>query len=187
MVGKGRRKGYVLFSRGFGASGPGTPRGGVYDVTGAGDTVIAILATALAAGSDLIQATQIANLAAGIVVRKLGTATTSVKEIQAEMLKHTPLKRGVTDEKSLLKLIQQAKAADEKIVMTNGCFDILHAGHVAYLSRAAVLGDRLIVAVNSDDSVRQLKGSDRPINGVMQRMAVLSALAALRVETGAGK
>ena len=169
-------KGMVLFRRDLEPFVQATHAREVYDVTGAGDTVIATLATALAAGSDLIQATQIANLAAGIVVRKLGTATTSVKEIQSEMLQHTPLKRGVTDEKSLLKLIQQAKAADEKIVMTNGCFDILHAGHVAYLSKAAELGDRLIVAVNSDNSVKQLKGADRPINGVMQRMAVLSAL-----------
>ena len=169
-------KGMVLFQRDSEPFVQVTHAREVYDVTGAGDTVIATLAAALAAGSDLMQATQIANLAAGIVVRKLGTATTSVKEIQSEMLKHTPLKRGVTDEKSLLELIQKAKAADEKIVMTNGCFDILHAGHVAYLSKAAALGDRLIVAVNSDQSVKQLKGSGRPINNVMQRMAVLSAL-----------
>jgi len=169
-------KGMVLFQPNSEIFVQATHARDVYDVTGAGDTVIATLATALAAGSDLVQATQIANLAAGIVVRKLGTATTSIKEIQSEMLKHAPLKRGVTDEKSLLELIQKAKASDEKIVMTNGCFDILHAGHVAYLSKAADLGDRLIVAVNTDESVRQLKGSDRPINGVMQRMAVLSGL-----------
>jgi len=169
-------KGMVLFQRDTDPYVQATHASEVYDVTGAGDTVIAALATALAAGSDLIQATKIANLAAGIVVRKLGTATTTVKEIQSEMLKHAPLKRGVTDEKSLLELIQKAKAADEKIVMTNGCFDILHAGHVAYLSKAAALGDRLIVAVNSDESVKQLKGPDRPINNLMQRMAVLSAL-----------
>ena len=169
-------KGMVLFQRESEPFVQATHAREVYDVTGAGDTVIATLAAALAAGSDLMQATQIANLAAGIVVRKLGTATTTVKEIQSEMLKHAPLKRGVTDEKSLLELIQKAKAADEKIVMTNGCFDILHAGHVAYLSKAAELGDRLIVAVNSDQSVKQLKGPDRPINNVMQRMAVLSAL-----------
>jgi len=169
-------KGMVLFQRDSEPFIQATHAREVYDVTGAGDTVIATLATALAAGCDLVQATQIANLAAGIVVRKLGTATTSVKEIQSEMLKHAPLRRGVIDEKSLLELIQKAKAADEKIVMTNGCFDILHAGHVAYLSKAAELGDRLIVAVNSDQSVKQLKGSGRPINSVMQRMAVLSAL-----------
>jgi len=169
-------KGMVLFQRDLEPFIQATHAREVYDVTGAGDTVIATLATALAAGSDLVEATQIANLAAGIVVRKLGTATTSVKEIQSEMLKHAPLKRGVTDENSLLDLIQEAKAADERIVMTNGCFDILHAGHVAYLSNAAELGDRLVVAVNTDESVKQLKGPDRPINNVMQRMAVLSGL-----------
>ncbi len=169
-------KGMVLFQRDADPFVQATHAREVYDVTGAGDTVIAALAAALAAGSDLVQATQIANLAAGLVVRKLGTATTSVKEIQSEMLKHTPLKRGVTDEESLLELIQKAKAANEKIVMTNGCFDLLHAGHAAYLSTAAELGDRLIVAVNSDESVKQLKGPDRPINSLMQRMAVLSAL-----------
>ena len=169
-------KGMVLFQRGANPFVQATHAREVYDVTGAGDTVIATLATALAAGSDLVQATQIANLAAGLVVRKLGTATTSVREIQSEMLKHAPLKRGVTDEESLLELIQKSKAANEKIVMTNGCFDLLHAGHAAYLSTAAELGDRLIVAVNSDESVKQLKGPDRPINNLMQRMAVLSAL-----------
>jgi D-beta-D-heptose 7-phosphate kinase/D-beta-D-heptose 1-phosphate adenosyltransferase len=169
-------KGMVLFQRDTEPYVQATQASEVYDVTGAGDTVIATVAAALAAGSDLIQATQIANLAAGLVVRKLGTATTSVKEIQSEMLKHAPLKRGVTDEESLLELIKKAKAADEKILMTNGCFDLLHAGHAAYLSTAAGLGDRLIVAVNSDESVKQLKGPDRPINNLMQRMAVLSAL-----------
>ena len=169
-------KGMVLFQRDCEPFVQATHAREVYDVTGAGDTVIATMATALAAGSDLVEATQIANLAAGLVVRKLGTATTSVKEIQSEMLKHAPLKRGVMDEDSLLHLIQEAKAADERIVMTNGCFDILHAGHVAYLSKAAELGDRLVVAVNTDESVRQLKGPDRPINTVMQRMAVLSGL-----------
>ncbi|MCH8106557.1 MAG: D-glycero-beta-D-manno-heptose 1-phosphate adenylyltransferase, partial [Proteobacteria bacterium] len=100
----------------------------------------------------------------------------SIEEIQLEMLKHTPLERGIIDEPALLESLQKAKAAGEKIVMTNGCFDILHAGHVAYLARAAELGDRLIVAINSDESVKRLKGPDRPINSVLPRMAVISAL-----------
>ena len=169
-------KGMVLFQRDETPFIQETRAREVYDVTGAGDTVIAALATALAAGCSLIESTQIANLAAGIVVRKLGTATTNRKEIQSEMIKHTPLERGVSDEDDLLELLQKAKAVGEKIVMTNGCFDILHAGHVAYLAMAAELGDRLIVAVNTDESVKQLKGPERPINAVMQRMAVLSAL-----------
>ncbi len=169
-------KGMVLFQRGEAPFIQETRAREVFDVTGAGDTVIGTLAAALAAGSSLIEATQIANLAAGIVVRKMGTATTTVAEIQSEMLKHTPLERGVSDESNLISLIQKAKDSGERIVMTNGCFDILHAGHVAYLALAAELGDRLIVAVNSDDSVKRLKGEDRPINTLMQRMVVLSGL-----------
>ena len=92
------------------------------------------------------------------------------------MLEHTPLVRGVTAEDKLIQLLEQAKAAGERVVMTNGCFDILHAGHVAYLSQAAELGDRLIVAVNDDASVKRLKGPERPVNDLMQRMAVLSGL-----------
>ena len=169
-------KGMVLFQRGEEPFIQPTRAREVYDVTGAGDTVIATLATSMAADCNLIEATQLANLAAGIVVGIMGTATATIKGIQAEMLRHTPLKRGVTTEAELLESIQKAKAAGERIVMTNGCFDILHAGHVAYLAQAAELGDRLIVAVNSDDSVKRLKGEDRPINSLMQRMAVLSAL-----------
>lgn len=169
-------KGMVLFERDEPPFVQSTRAREVYDVTGAGDTVIGTLATSLAAGCNLVEATQLANLAAGIVVGIMGTATASIKGIQAEMLRHTPLQRGVIDESQLLETIQKAKNAGEKIVMTNGCFDILHAGHVAYLAQAAELGDRLIVAVNTDDSVRRLKGADRPINTDMQRMAVLSAL-----------
>ena len=169
-------KGMVLFQRDAEPFIQPTRAREVYDVTGAGDTVIATLATALAAGQNLVEATQLANLAAGIVVAKVGTATTSIQELQSAMLEHAPLQRGVVEEDHLVQLIQQAKSAGERIVMTNGCFDILHAGHVAYLSQASEQGDRLIVAVNSDDSVKRLKGPERPVNGLMQRMAVLSGL-----------
>jgi D-beta-D-heptose 7-phosphate kinase/D-beta-D-heptose 1-phosphate adenosyltransferase len=84
---------------------------------------------------------------------------------------------GIVSEEELLKIIARAKAHDEKIIMTNGCFDLLHAGHVTYLQAAKALGDRLIVAVNSDESVKQLKGDSRPINGLQERMTVLAALA----------
>lgn len=148
----------------------------VFDVTGAGDTVISTLAAALAAGCPWPEATQLANVAAGVVVGKLGTATVSVAEL-AEAL-HGPRARhhgGVSLEELLL-LVQQARAAGEKIVLTNGCFDILHAGHVHYLQQARELGDRLVVLVNSDASVRRLKGESRPVNPLEQRMAVLAAL-----------
>lgn len=148
----------------------------VYDVTGAGDTVISALAAALAAGEDLVQATAIANLAAGIVVGKLGTATVSAPELRRALQQYSALGRGVVSEAQLLAAVEQARGCGETLVMTNGCFDILHAGHVAYLQEARRLGDRLIVAVNDDDSVRRLKGTTRPINSLDHRMAVLAAL-----------
>ena len=148
----------------------------VYDVTGAGDTVISALAAALAAGEDLAEATAFANLAAGIVVGKLGTATVSIPEIRRALHEEGVVERGVLSEAQLLAAVEQARARGERVVMTNGCFDILHAGHVAYLEEARRLGDRLIVAVNDDDSVRRLKGATRPINALDHRMAVLAAL-----------
>jgi D-beta-D-heptose 7-phosphate kinase/D-beta-D-heptose 1-phosphate adenosyltransferase len=148
----------------------------VYDVTGAGDTVIAGLAASMAAGQSAEQAMAIANLAAGIVVGKLGTATASVAELRRALQSQQAGSRGSMDEDSLLQIIEDARAHGEKIVMTNGCFDILHAGHVGYLEAARKLGDRLIVAVNDDDSVRRLKGEERPINPLEQRMAVLAGL-----------
>lgn len=148
----------------------------VFDVTGAGDTVIAVLAAALAAGEELAEATALANLAAGIVVAKLGTATVSVAELRQAMREPGASERGVVDEERLLRLVREARAHGERVVMTNGCFDILHAGHVHYLAQAAGYGDRLVVAVNDDGSVRRLKGAERPINSLAQRMAVLAAL-----------
>ncbi len=148
----------------------------VFDVTGAGDTVIAALAAGVAAGMDLAEATALSNLAAGIVVGKLGTATVTPAELHIALHDESQLGRGVMDETSLLQVVKQAKARGEKIVMTNGCFDILHPGHVSYLQKARRLGDRLIIAVNDDASVKRLKGKERPINTLDRRMAVLAAL-----------
>lgn len=148
----------------------------VFDVTGAGDTVIGVLAAALAAGEELAEATALANVAAGIVVGKLGTATVSVPEIRRALSSRREAGYGVMSEEQLLIAVEDARAQGECVVMTNGCFDILHAGHVRYLAEARKLGDRLIVAVNDDDSVRRLKGPGRPINPVDRRMAVLAAL-----------
>lgn len=148
----------------------------VYDVTGAGDTVISVLAAAVAAGEDLAHATALANIAAGIVVGKLGTATVSVPEIRRALHEDGVVERGILSEEQLLSAVEQARIRGESVVMTNGCFDILHAGHVAYLQEARRLGERLIVAVNDDDSVRRLKGATRPINPLDHRMAVLAAL-----------
>ena len=148
----------------------------VFDVTGAGDTVIGTLASALAAGSKIEDAVALANTAAGIVVVKLGTATVSAHELRRKLRTMGATGSGTMSEQQLSIVIEEAKAHGEKIVMTNGCFDILHAGHVAYLQQAKALGDRLIVAVNSDNSVRQLKGEGRPVNPCDRRMSVLSAL-----------
>ncbi len=155
----------------------------VFDVTGAGDTVIGVLAAALAAGMALPEATALANVAAGIVVGKLGAATVSPQELRAAIAAQNRSARdtptGVLDETELLTWVRHAKANGEKIVMTNGCFDILHAGHVTYLQQARALGDRLIVAVNDDASVARLKGASRPINPLVQRMTVLVGLRAV--------
>jgi len=149
----------------------------VFDVTGAGDTVLAVMALGVAVDKPLTEAMYLANLAGGIVVGKLGTATLSIMELTRAMHGERGSQYGIVSEDEMALLIKQAKANDERIIMTNGCFDLLHAGHVTYLQQAKALGDRLIVAVNSDASVRQLKGDSRPINGLQERMAVLSALA----------
>lgn len=146
----------------------------VYDVTGAGDTVISVLAACLAAGEDWINATAFANLAAGLVVGKLGAATVTTTELHDAL--HSPRDGIQTSVIDLQQAVQSAKVQGETIVMTNGCFDILHAGHVAYLQKARQLGDRLIVAVNDDESVKRLKGHSRPINPLSHRLAVLNAL-----------
>jgi len=148
----------------------------VFDVTGAGDTVIATLAISLAAGESKSNAVKLANAAASVVVGKLGTATLSCAELAEALRPVHDENTGIISEAHLLEAVALAKQRGETIVMTNGCFDILHAGHVQYLTEAKKLGDRLIVAVNSDSSVKQLKGEGRPVNTLDQRMAVLSGL-----------
>ncbi len=150
----------------------------VYDVTGAGDTVIAVLAAALASGEKLEHAVALSNIAAGIVVGKLGTATVSAPELRRALARDGS-GRGAMSVEQLLVVLDEARALGERIVFTNGCFDILHAGHVGYLEQARQLGDRLIVAVNDDGSVTRLKGPGRPVNPVERRMAVLAGLEAV--------
>ena len=151
----------------------------VFDVTGAGDTVIAVVAAAVAAGSGMAQAAALANIAAGIVVGKLGTAAVSMPELRRAVLRDQGLGRGALSLEQLQIAVADARSQGERLVFTNGCFDILHAGHVTYLEQARKLGERLVVAVNSDDSVRQLKGPGRPINPADRRMAVLAGLEAV--------
>ena len=151
----------------------------VFDVTGAGDTVIGVLATVLAAGNSLEEACFLANAAAGVVVAKLGTSTVSTVELENAVHGRSETGFGVMTEDELKLAVEQARRRGEKVVMTNGIFDILHAGHVSYLANARKLGDRLIVAVNSDASTKRLKGETRPVNPLAQRMAVLAALGAV--------
>lgn len=151
----------------------------VFDVTGAGDTVISVLAASLAAGDGLADSTALANLAAGLVVGKLGTAAISGPEMRRAILAELNSGRGVMTADQLKIAVQDAKDHGESIVFTNGCFDIIHAGHVGYLAEAKKLGNRLIVAINNDDSVHRLKGAGRPINPVERRAAVLAGLEAV--------
>jgi D-beta-D-heptose 7-phosphate kinase/D-beta-D-heptose 1-phosphate adenosyltransferase len=151
----------------------------VFDVTGAGDTVIAALAAGLAAGMSITDAAALANLAAGLVVRKIGSASVTPTELRQALHEHGQGGRAVLRREDARRVADEARLRGERIVMTNGCFDILHAGHVAYLEEAKTRGDRLLVAVNDDDSVRRLKGTGRPINHLDDRMAVLAGLAAV--------
>lgn len=146
----------------------------VADVTGAGDTVIATFGAALAVGMQPAAAATLANAAAGVVVARVGAASVTPIELKLALHAHG---RGPVEEPMLLNLVEHARSRGERIVMTNGCFDLLHAGHVRYLAEARAMGDRLIVAVNDDDSVRRLKGEGRPVNPLADRMDVLAALA----------
>lgn len=151
----------------------------VYDVSGAGDTVIAVLAASLSAGETLLDSVALANLAAGLVVMQPGTASVSGPELRMEAASQAGFNKGIMSEEQLLIAVEEARGRGERIVFTNGCFDILHAGHVDYLSEARAEGDRLIVAVNDDQSVYRLKGEGRPINPLDRRMALLAGLEAV--------
>lgn len=151
----------------------------VFDVTGAGDTVIAVVGAAIAAGLSAELAAGLANLAAGLVVRKLGVASVTTAELRLALHRRGKGGRGLMAEADLIDAVREAQSEGQRVVMTNGCFDILHAGHVAFLEEAKALGDRLVVAVNEDESVHRLKGKGRPVCGVTDRMAVLSGLAAV--------
>jgi len=151
----------------------------VYDVTGAGDTVISVLAASVAGNKSFEEATLLANVAAGIVVGKLGTAVVTYSALNLALKAEQEHDLGVVSLEALIAAVHDAHQRKEKIVMTNGCFDILHAGHVSYLEQARRMGDRLIVAVNDDASVARLKGFARPINPLSQRMAVLAGLASV--------
>ncbi|HEX6549765.1 MAG TPA: bifunctional D-glycero-beta-D-manno-heptose-7-phosphate kinase/D-glycero-beta-D-manno-heptose 1-phosphate adenylyltransferase HldE [Gammaproteobacteria bacterium] len=149
----------------------------VSDVTGAGDTVIALFAAGVGAKLSLGESAALANLGAGLVVAKLGAA--SVTSAELRLAAHSRSGSGVMNEAAILDAVAHARSQGERIIMTNGVFDILHAGHVAYLNEARRLGNRLIVAVNDDASVKRLKGEQRPVNTLADRMTVLAALSSV--------
>lgn len=151
----------------------------VYDVTGAGDTAAAALGIATSLGWDACASAQVANVASGIVVGKSGTASVTGPELAMALARLDRVDRGNVNREQLVDAVARSRAAGERIVFTNGCFDILHAGHVAYLEEARALGDRLVVAVNDDASVRRLKGVGRPVNPLQRRLQVLAALSAV--------
>ena len=153
----------------------------VFDVTGAGDTVIASIAYALSAGKSIQETAAFANLAAGVVVGKIGSATVSmdeVEEYEASLHKSTS-DAHIKSFQEIEALVKRSKELGKKVVFTNGCFDILHVGHVKYLQIAKSFGDILIVGLNSDASVSRLKGPSRPVNIAEDRAYLLAALEAV--------
>ena len=153
----------------------------VYDVTGAGDTVLASLGFALACDYQIDDAVKFSNLAAGVVVGKIGSATATLNEI---IEYESSLNKSTSDEHiktlgEITTLSEELKSRGKKIIFTNGCFDILHAGHVRYLETAKSYGDVLILGLNSDRSVKVLKGENRPINTQLDRAYILAALEAV--------
>lgn len=149
----------------------------VYDVTGAGDTVLAVLGVALACGLDLASAARLANVAAGIAVGKVGTSTVSPAEIIAEVSHdHPDSDTKIKNLDVLASIVAAEKEKGKRVVFTNGCFDLLHVGHVKYLQKARSFGDLLVLGLNSDASVRRLKGEMRPLIGEEERAHILAAL-----------
>jgi D-beta-D-heptose 7-phosphate kinase/D-beta-D-heptose 1-phosphate adenosyltransferase len=149
----------------------------VFDVTGAGDTVLAVLGLAMAGGQTLPEAARLANIAAGIAVSKLGTSTVSPEEIIEEVGRgHRDSVAKVKNLDVLESLINREQEKGKRVVFTNGCFDLLHAGHVKYLQKARSFGDLLILGLNSDASVRRLKGANRPLIDEEERAHLLAAL-----------
>lgn len=142
----------------------------VYDVTGAGDSVIAVLAFCLASGIEIFKACEIANEAAAVVVSKIGSVSVSFDEIKS--FKKSNFESKILSKEELLKKL---KEQNKKVIFTNGCFDIVHFGHIKYLEKAKRLGDILVVGLNSDSSIKRLKGEIRPVNSQFQRACMLAA------------
>jgi D-beta-D-heptose 7-phosphate kinase/D-beta-D-heptose 1-phosphate adenosyltransferase len=149
----------------------------VYDVSGAGDTVIAVLGAALGAELDFPSAAELANLAAGVAVGKIGTSTVNCEEILFEAGGQSlEMDRKIKGRDSLQTILQELQHQGRQVVFTNGCFDLLHVGHIKYLQAARQLGDLLVLGLNSDASIRRLKGEKRPLIDQTERCHILAAL-----------
>ncbi|MEQ8283381.1 MAG: D-glycero-beta-D-manno-heptose-7-phosphate kinase [Parvibaculum sp.] len=157
----------------------------VFDVSGAGDTVVATLACALGAGASLADAARLANSAAGIVVGKVGTAVVHRDELASALREHelSAIEAKLAGRERAAEIAEGWRARGLKVGFTNGCFDLLHPGHVALLARARALCDRLVVGLNSDASVRRLKGEGRPVQPDIARATVLAALGTVDLVT----
>lgn len=171
------REGIVLAHRAGSAQHYPTRPREVYDITGAGDMVLAVAGLCLASRIDLPATVQLANLAAGLAVERLGVSSVSRGELRRELTKsHSSDEDKILSFEALIERVAEHRRCGRSIVFTNGCFDLLHVGHTSSLREAASFGDVLIVAVNSDRTVSQLKGAGRPLNNECQRAAVLAAL-----------
>jgi D-beta-D-heptose 7-phosphate kinase/D-beta-D-heptose 1-phosphate adenosyltransferase len=175
------RDGMALATRGGGFASLRTAPREVFDVTGAGDMVLAVLGLVLGSNGTPAEAAALANVAAGLEVEKVGVVPIPREEIAARLAGDggVPADRKLVDRPAAAGLARRLREAGRRIVFTNGCFDVLHAGHVRYLEAARALGDVLIVGLNADDSVTRLKGAGRPVNAVADRAAVLCGLASV--------
>jgi D-beta-D-heptose 7-phosphate kinase/D-beta-D-heptose 1-phosphate adenosyltransferase len=152
----------------------------VYDITGAGDMVLSVLGMTLAAGADFDPAIRLANVAGGLEVEKIGVATVTRDEILRDLAPGAPAgSQKVLDRDRLLAELDSRRRLGQRVAFTNGCFDVLHAGHVEYLQEARAQADLLVVGLNSDASVRALKGAGRPVHSVEARASVLAGLQAV--------
>lgn len=177
-------EGMLLFSGGAPELHIPTRAREVFDVSGAGDTVAALMALGLARWGDPALAATLANIAAGVVVGKVGTAPIFRAELAQELGRNgTRLEEKIRPLSELRLLVSQLQAQGKKVVFTNGCFDLLHGGHIEFLEASRCRGDVLVVAVDSDASVRQVKGEGRPVIGETQRLRILAALEAVNYVT----
>jgi len=152
----------------------------VFDVSGAGDTVVATIAAGIAVGLELVDAAQLANVAAGIVVGKAGTAVAHARELSVALAEHAHAAEAkIMPLKAALERIETWRGQGSRVGFTNGCFDLLHPGHIALLARARAACDRLVVGLNGDASVARLKGAGRPVQNEAARALVLASLASV--------